>query len=255
MRAAFFTGCSLHYFYPQTGLDLIEVLTENHIEVVVPKGQQCCGTPVLVHGDVDSARTLAKRNIDAMEDSGAAYIVTGCGSCGGAWQHESPHSRRRSGLRPEGGILERAHARHLDLPHQGDRLPQAERESGCRRYLSRLLPPEEIDERVSRAARDSARDSRRHLQGDGEAGCLLRKRWIVRDDSCGDIRLDFREKATDAAATGASTIATGCPACMMQLLDSTHRYGSKQRVRHYISLLADAYRAEKEAVEAHVDTV
>ena len=49
-------------------------------------------------------------------------------------------------------------------------------------------------------------------------------------------------------------VATGCPACMMQLLDSTHRYGSKQRVRHYISLLADAYRAEKE-VEAHADVV
>jgi glycolate oxidase iron-sulfur subunit len=55
------------------------------------------------------------------------------------------------------------------------------------------------------------------------------------------------KKATDAAETGASTIATGCPACMMQLLDSTNRYGSKQRVRHYISLLAEAYRAEQEA--------
>jgi glycolate oxidase iron-sulfur subunit len=67
-------------------------------------------------------------------------------------------------------------------------------------------------------------------------------------------------KATDAAATGASTIATGCPACMMQLLDSTHRFGSKQRVRHYISLLADAYRAEREPSDApqgatHADTV
>jgi glycolate oxidase iron-sulfur subunit len=61
-------------------------------------------------------------------------------------------------------------------------------------------------------------------------------------------------KATDAAATGASTITTGCPACMMQLLDSTHRYGSKQRVRHYVSLLAEAYRAEKEE-HAHADTV
>jgi glycolate oxidase iron-sulfur subunit len=56
-------------------------------------------------------------------------------------------------------------------------------------------------------------------------------------------------KATDAANTGASTIATGCPACMMQLLDSTHRFGSKQRVRHYISLLADSYRAEKEVCD------
>jgi Fe-S oxidoreductase len=37
-----------------------------------------------------------------------------------------------------------------------------------------------------------------------------------------------KRKATDAAATGASTIATGCPARMMQLLDSTRRFGSNR---------------------------
>ena len=74
---------------------------------------------------------------------------------------------------------------------------------------------------------------------------MLRKRRIVRADAPRDVVEHREAKATDAAATGASTIATGCPACMMQLLDSTHRFGSKQRVRHYISLLADAYRAEK----------
>src|ERR1035438_9151775 len=60
-------------------------------------------------------------------------------------------------------------------------------------------------------------------------------------------------KASDAAGTGASTIATGCLACMMQLLDSTHRFGSKQRVRHYISLLADAYRAERPKEGSNVE--
>ncbi|MGD0365735.1 MAG: (Fe-S)-binding protein, partial [Bryobacteraceae bacterium] len=87
-RVAFFTGCSFNYFYPETGIDLIEVLTENQVEVVVPKDQNCCGTPVLVHGDVATARTLARNNIDAMERSKAQYIVTGCGSCGSAWQHQ-----------------------------------------------------------------------------------------------------------------------------------------------------------------------
>src|ERR1035441_3521450 len=88
MRVAFFTGCSFNYFYPETGIDLIDVLTENRGEVVIAKHQQCCGTPVLVHGDVVTARTLARNNIDAMDQSGARYIVTGCGSCGSAWQHQ-----------------------------------------------------------------------------------------------------------------------------------------------------------------------
>src|SRR5262249_24093064 len=49
-----------------------------------------CGTPVLVHGDRETARTLARNNSDAMEASGAEYIITGCGSCGSAWQHDFP---------------------------------------------------------------------------------------------------------------------------------------------------------------------
>ena len=51
-------------------------------------------------------------------------------------------------------------------------------------------------------------------------------------------------KAADAASTGASTVTTGCPACTMQLLDSTHRFGSTQKVKHYISMLADAVRLD-----------
>jgi glycolate oxidase iron-sulfur subunit len=45
----FFVGDSLNYFYPDAGLDVIEVLKENNVEVHIPKAQNCCGIPVLVH--------------------------------------------------------------------------------------------------------------------------------------------------------------------------------------------------------------
>jgi glycolate oxidase iron-sulfur subunit len=64
-----------------------------------------------------------------------------------------------------------------------------------------------------------------------------------------------KRKAEDAGATGATTVTTGCPACMMQLLDTTHRLGGTQRVRHYISLLAHAYRAETKTEEEHAGTL
>jgi len=247
MRVAFFTGCSFHYFYPQTGLDMIDVLTENHVEVVVPKEQQCCGTPVLVHGDVESARTLARRNLDAMERTGAQYIVTGCGSCGSAWQHEF--------------------ARVLgDDPVYGPKVAHwSARTYDISTFLTKVIeyrkPLGQVDAVVT--YHDSC-----HLKKSMKV--FREPRGILRDipglifkemskpDACcgsggsyglthpGTSSSIAEAKASDAAGTGASTIATGCPACMMQLLDSTHRFGSKQRVRHYISLLADAYRAEGE---------
>jgi glycolate oxidase iron-sulfur subunit len=251
MRVAFFTGCSFHYFYPQTGLDLIDVLTENHVEVVVPKDQQCCGTPVLIHGDVESARTLARRNLDAMDRSGAEYIVTGCGSCGGAWQHEF--------------------ARVLgDDPVYGPKAAfWSARTYDISTFLTKVIeyrkPLGQVDAVVTyhdschlKKSMKVFREPRAIL---GDIPGVISKEMSKPDSCCGSggsyglthpgTSSSIAEaKATDAASTGASTIATGCPACMMQLLDSTHRFGSKQRVRHYISLLADAYRAEKEKDDA-----
>ena len=67
--------------------DVVEVLKENEVEIAVPKEQQCCGIAVFAHGDVESARELARKNIDVMEKTGADYIITACGSCGESWQH------------------------------------------------------------------------------------------------------------------------------------------------------------------------
>ena len=52
-------------------------------------------------------------------------------------------------------------------------------------------------------------------------------------------------KIADINSTGAEQVATGCPACMMQLLDGVGRFGKEQKVTHYISLLAESYRREK----------
>jgi glycolate oxidase iron-sulfur subunit len=252
-RVAFFTGCSLNYFYPETGMDLIDVLTENQVAVVVPKGQQCCGTPVLVHGDVATARTLARNNIDAMEGTNAKYIVTGCGSCGSAWQHQFQE------------LL-------ADDPVYGERAAYW----GARTYDVSTLLTDVIGYRVPKGRVEAVvtyHDSchlKKSMNVSREPREILRAipgvifKEMAKPDACcgsgGSYGLTHFEtsskiasrKAADAAGTRASTIATGCPACMMQLLDSTHRFGSKQRVRHYISLLAEAYRSEHESEETNV---
>jgi glycolate oxidase iron-sulfur subunit len=246
MRVAFFTGCSFHYFYPQTGLDLIEVLTQNHVEVTIPKNQQCCGTPVLVHGDLETARTLAKRNLDAMDESGAEYIVTGCGSCGAAWQHEFVQTIGDDPVyTPKAAYWS---ARTFDISTFLTKIIGYRKPQGKVRAVVTYHDSCHLKKSMKVFA-----EPREILRG---IPSLMFREMAKPDACCGSGGSYFlthaetsasisEKKATDAAATGASTIATGCPACMMQLVDSTNRYGSKQRVRHYISLLADAYRAEQ----------
>ena len=55
-----------------------------------------------------------------------------------------------------------------------------------------------------------------------------------------DISQQIGQKKRDSiVATGADVVATGCPACMMQLSDMLARNGDRARVKHTIELYAD----------------
>ena len=49
-----------------------------------------------------------------------------------------------------------------------------------------------------------------------------------------------KKKADDIVQTGAEAVATGCPACMMQLNDILSRNGDKVEVKHSIELYAES---------------
>ena len=60
----------------------VRVLARNGCEVVVPKGQACCGAINSHVGDLDTARKLARRNIDVFTDAGVEYVVIASAGCG-----------------------------------------------------------------------------------------------------------------------------------------------------------------------------
>ncbi len=246
VKAAFFTGDSLNYFYPDAGMDLIEVLAENGVEVHIPKAQNCCGIPVLVHGDIDTARRLAMNNIDTFEATGCDYLVTGCGSCGGAWQHD-----------------------YVDLL-AGDPVYKVKAEYWAKRtydistFLTKVVafrqPKGQVEAVVT--YHDSCH-LKKGMKVFAEPRAILKsipgvtlKEMAAPDTCCGsggsyvvshyDTSAAIgKSKALDINQTGADTVSTGCPACMMQLLDNLSRHGQQQKVTHYISLLAESYRQEK----------
>ena len=49
-----------------------------------------------------------------------------------------------------------------------------------------------------------------------------------------------QNKAAHIQATGADVLATGCPACMIQISDMLSQAGAKIAVRHPVELVADA---------------
>ena len=80
MKVGYFIGCATDYVFPHVGKHIIDFLTGNGVEVVVPGEQGCCGAPVyLGAGDLDTGRKMADTNVKAFSD--VDCIVCSCATC------------------------------------------------------------------------------------------------------------------------------------------------------------------------------
>ena len=246
LKVAFFTGCSFNYLYPETGEDLVSVLQENHVQVVIPPDQGCCGVPLFVHGDIESMRQLGKKNIVAMDHSDIDYIVTGCGSCGGAWQHDYPEIFKHDPVYGPRADYWRSHT--YDISTLLTKIIRYRLPRGQVNTIITYHDPCHL-KKVMKVANEP-REILKHIPG------VIYKEMTRADACCGSsgsyVLTHFdtsvaiaKRKIDDANQTEADTIATGCPACIMQLVDNVQRFGHQQQVRHYISILAESYRKEK----------
>ncbi|MEK6571471.1 MAG: (Fe-S)-binding protein, partial [Bacteroidota bacterium] len=60
-RVGFITGCLMNVMYADVNDDTIQVLLENNCEVIIPRGQNCCGSLHAHNGLMETARSLARR--------------------------------------------------------------------------------------------------------------------------------------------------------------------------------------------------
>ena len=89
----------------------MRVLRKNGCEVVIPKGQTCCGALHVHTGRAEKAREFARRNIDAVVDGGYDAIITNAAGCGSTLKEYGELLGGRSGLRGTGPALCRTDAR------------------------------------------------------------------------------------------------------------------------------------------------
>lgn len=240
---ALFVGCVAPHLRPGTSRAALEALAGNGWEVVIPKGQGCCGALHLHAGLPDLARGLARRNLRAFPDD--LPVVTTAAGCGAALaEYEElletepraeAFSRRvtdvsaflcRTGYRaPAAGPREDPLRVVYDAPCHLFHAQQV-REEPLR--ILRSLPGVEL-----LAVRDPERCC-------GSAGIYN----VTRHDSSMAV-LD--RKMANIAPTRPDLIATGNIGCQLQLAEGARRAGLDAEVSHPVELLADAYRREEGA--------
>lgn len=81
-KVGFIDGCVMSVMFTKTNANSIRLLNAAGFEVEVPKAQACCGALYAHSGQLDQARESARRNIDAFDAENVDAIVINAAGCG-----------------------------------------------------------------------------------------------------------------------------------------------------------------------------
>jgi glycolate oxidase iron-sulfur subunit len=239
------TGCVMPVLYAHTHEATVRVLARNGCRVVAPPGQVCCGALNLHAGDLETARRLARRNIDAFLEAGVEAVVTNSAGCGAAMKEygellaDDPEYAEKA--RRFAGMVRDITEYVVDLPFKDGLGPLPQRvtyQDPCHLAHAQGITrqPREILAAIPELELVEMEDADRCC---GSGGIYS----VVQREMSAQL---LESKMRAVAATGAGVIATANPGCAMQLEAGLRRHGLEGRVAHVVDLLDEAYRAGRE---------
>ena len=241
-RVGMIGGCIMPLAFAETNEATVRVLTANGCEVVIPEAQRCCGALQAHAGAQEEARRVARLNVDAFEQWNLDAIIINAAGCGAALKEydrllaDDPayaeRARRfaekiedvseflaRVGLTAPLGTIERK-ITYDDPCH----LVHGQKVSLQPRALLSMIPGLEYVE---------LRDADRCC---GSAGIYN----ILQPDMSMRVLDDKTEAILES---GAETIVTANPGCLIQINAGLRQAGHTASAQHIIDLLDEAIRA------------
>ena len=240
-RVALMAGCIANVSFARLNEATVRVLQRNGCEVTVAAGQGCCGALHVHAGLRDLGRQQARQNITALEQGEFDAIITNAAGCGSVMK-EYPDL-----LEHDPSWHRRALAFSSKLKDISEFLATIE--------LNRDLGPLPITVTYQDSCHllhgQKVRTPPRQMLA---AIPELRFRELPLTELCcgsaGVYNIEqtemsmslLEQKMQMIATTGADTIATANPGCLLQLRAGAELFGSNQRVVHVVELLDEAYR-------------
>jgi glycolate oxidase iron-sulfur subunit len=246
-RVVLLSGCIANICFARLNEATVRVLQANGCEVTIHKGQTCCGALHVHAGMRDSARKLARKNIDALSDAGFDAILTNAGGCGSTLkeydellEHDPAYAdRARRFVSLMKDVNEFLASIGLN-PNMGEVRGVVTYQDSCHLAHGQRI-------------RSAPRELLKQVPG------LTLKEMPMSDLCCGsagiynvlhtEMALSLLEnKMRSVNATRAERIVTANPGCMLQLRAGVERHGHGQSVSHVIEVLDEAYRAARKTV-------
>jgi Fe-S oxidoreductase len=221
----------------------IRVLNRNGCEVVVPEGQGCCGAISEHDGDFETARELARRNIDVFLAANVDAIVTNSAGCGLAMKEYGELLREDSDYKEK---AEKVASMTYDINELLVRLPLDPPKASLNMKVTYQEPCHLAHGQGIKA---EPRALLRSIPGvelvemkDSDRCCGAAGIYMVTNREMS--RQLLEAKIQNATATGADVVATSNPGCSMQIQQGLVNNGHRTRVAYVVELLDEAYRAE-----------
>jgi len=242
-RVALFAGCIARMTFTELNEATIRVLQANGCEVTVPADQWCCGALAVHAGYRDVARKMALRNMDIFLAGNYDAIITNAAGCGstlkeyaflfakGSQEYERAEKfdqrvRDISEFLDELGLVAPLRPVSIRATYQDScHLLHGQKIREAPRRLIAAVPGVELIE------------MKLPDQCCGSAGVYN----VTETKASMDL---LARKMEDAHATGADTILTANPGCILQLRAGTKLASTGQTVLHVVELLDRSLRKE-----------
>ncbi len=245
LRAGFFVGCVIDKIYPDVGHAVLKALGHNGASVFMPVEQGCCGIPALASGDVDTFQKLLRYNLERFDPRGFDFLVTACATCTSTIRKLWPQFSEGFS-EPEKARINELAEKTLDisqfLVERTNIVAAAPSYTGDKTLVT-YHDPCHLKKSLGVAAQPRA------LIGLNPAYVLKEMNDADRCCGCGgSFNLQYypisasigRRKSEAIIESGCSTVATGCPACMLQMSDLLSRAGKHIQVKHAVEIYAES---------------
>jgi glycolate oxidase iron-sulfur subunit len=235
------TGCVQDAFFPDVNAATARVLAAEGCDVVIPRGQGCCGALSQHMGREGEAVSFARALIECFEAAAVDYVVVNAAGCGSAMKEyahllrDDPdyaaraqafvaRTRDVSELLVElGPVAPRHPVPYTIAYHDACHLSHAQGIRTQPRELLRAIPELTV---VEIAEADLCC---------GSAGVYN----LLHPEPAADLG---ERKARNVLATGASILVTANPGCLMQIAASAQRLGEHLTLAHTVTMLDTSIR-------------
>jgi glycolate oxidase iron-sulfur subunit len=247
IKVAFYVGCLIDKFFPEVAQDVVDVLASHDVGIFMPQGQSCCGIPAVSSGDLTTFHRLVRHNLELFDAEKFDYLLTACATCTSTIKEIWP----MMGDKDSGFVQTRVAAisqKTMDI-HQF-----LVSKVGIKRAdIDNLIEPVDItyhDPCHLKKSLGVSAEPRSLIKA--HPGYRLKE--MAESDRCcglgGSFNLQYYELSSNIGrikidhikASGCSIVATGCPACMLQLSDMLSKSDENIRVRHPIQIYAEFIR-------------